>query len=118
MHRNARRTFAVVGLVALLALTWSPTPAAATGFGGGVPDWDVLSHAWAWLTSWGSLSGQQGSYIDPNGKRLHAPRGGSTSGHGLTHLQSEEGGYIDPNGKPLSAPMSTTKAGSYIDPKG
>jgi hypothetical protein len=120
MHRNTeRRTVAAVGLVALLAFTWFPTPAAAGGFGGGVPSWDVLTQAWAWLTSWGSLSGQQGSYIDPDGK-LQAPRGGSApSAHRFTHLRGEAGSFIDPNGQPQSAPAApTTQAGSYIDPDG
>ena len=120
MHRNsARRSLAVVSLAAFLALTASPSPAAAAGFAG-VPGWEALASAWAWLADLGGLPhlrGELGSFIDPNGRPLVAPPNGSASSRGLTHLQGGLGSFIDPDGKPQNAPPSG-QAGSFIDPNG
>ena len=120
MHRNTvRRTVAVVALAAFLALTSSPSPAAAASFAS-VPGWNALESAWAWFADLGGLihlRGEQGAYIDPNGGHLVAPPNNAASSHGLTPLRGKLGAYIDPDGKPLNAPPSG-QAGSFIDPNG
>ena len=118
MHRStARRGAVVVALAAFLALMGSPAAAASWG---NVPGWNALASAWAWLADLGGrphLKGEQGSYIDPDGRHLVAAPNGSARSHGLRQLRGKLGSYIDPNGKPQNTSPSG-EAGGYIDPDG